>query len=563
MENDVEVVNIDLDIDDLVDGSANTLVVGDFIAVSDGGTTEKHTFTSVFNDMNVPNLSNFSSAHFVTRTANDVYTEVNLAVAGAGALDGLDVSGTLASGTITFGLDIDGLTENTVISDTDELVIFDGTNNRKITVAELIADIDNETIVSSDGDTKVTTADSGQGTIANTVEITVGGSLDYTFDGTKFELLNGSVIHNEEGTEALPGYTFTGATDSGMYLTAGDGDVCIAVDAKDILCLRIQSGATGDEHLVIEAGDGEGRLVAEGDATNVDIRIVPKGTGSVFLGDPGTSATIKTSDGEDPTDDGENLTIQTGAGNTTGQGGDILILAGDGGGTAGSDGGDITLTPGSSANNDVDGIVCITDDDSVNVTCFEGVETAVNSFVMTNAATGDGPILEAEGGDTNIDIEFLPKGTGVLSIDTDVISATDYRNNLTDDSNDIPNTAYVKELADAAAASVQKTLYSTVDNAGVIATTINIPLNADITRVVVNITTPYLGSTGFDLETAATADRVAADSEGLVDWQTTGVYVVENFENVSLAASDFALGIQGGASAAGVATIRVEFTVDV
>lgn len=45
---------------------------------------------------------------------------------------------------------------------------------------------------------------------------------------------------------------------------------------------------------------------------------------------------------------------------------------------------------------------------------FETNGTAVNEFYVANAATGNGPELRANGGDANIDIELIPKGTGIV-----------------------------------------------------------------------------------------------------------------------------------------------------
>jgi hypothetical protein len=42
--------------------------------------------------------------------------------------------------------------------------------------------------------------------------------------------------------------------------------------------------------------------------------------------------------------------------------------------------------------------------------------SAVNEFTVANAATGNGPELRATGGDTNINIELVPKGTGNVQI---------------------------------------------------------------------------------------------------------------------------------------------------
>lgn len=40
--------------------------------------------------------------------------------------------------------------------------------------------------------------------------------------------------------------------------------------------------------------------------------------------------------------------------------------------------------------------------------------SAVNEITVANAATGNAPVISATGGDTNVDLKFTPKGTGVL-----------------------------------------------------------------------------------------------------------------------------------------------------
>jgi len=46
------------------------------------------------------------------------------------------------------------------------------------------------------------------------------------------------------------------------------------------------------------------------------------------------------------------------------------------------------------------------------------IASAVNEFTISNAASSNGPQLEATGGDSNIDIELIPKGTGVVKSGT-------------------------------------------------------------------------------------------------------------------------------------------------
>lgn len=47
---------------------------------------------------------------------------------------------------------------------------------------------------------------------------------------------------------------------------------------------------------------------------------------------------------------------------------------------------------------------------------WAGVASAVNEITVTNSATGAGPIVSATGGDTDIDVNITPKGTGRVSL---------------------------------------------------------------------------------------------------------------------------------------------------
>jgi len=51
--------------------------------------------------------------------------------------------------------------------------------------------------------------------------------------------------------------------------------------------------------------------------------------------------------------------------------------------------------------------------------------SAVNEITYANAATGNGPTLTASGGDTNIDVSILPKGSGQVIIDNLTFPAAD------------------------------------------------------------------------------------------------------------------------------------------
>jgi len=55
---------------------------------------------------------------------------------------------------------------------------------------------------------------------------------------------------------------------------------------------------------------------------------------------------------------------------------------------------------------------------------FQTTSSAVNQFDVTNAATGNAPSISATGGDSNIDIALIPKGTGETKVGTGAADAT-------------------------------------------------------------------------------------------------------------------------------------------
>ena len=55
---------------------------------------------------------------------------------------------------------------------------------------------------------------------------------------------------------------------------------------------------------------------------------------------------------------------------------------------------------------------------------FQTTSSAVNQFDITNAATGNAPSISATGGDSNIDVAVIPKGTGETKIGTGAATAT-------------------------------------------------------------------------------------------------------------------------------------------
>ena len=75
--------------------------------------------------------------------------------------------------------------------------------------------------------------------------------------------------------------------------------------------------------------------------------------------------------------------------------------------------------PGTTGYSDTNGIL---DENSNEQLIFNTTASAVNHIELTNAATGDGPLIQAAGDDTNIDLKIQAKGTGNVLFDgSDVI----------------------------------------------------------------------------------------------------------------------------------------------
>lgn len=73
-------------------------------------------------------------------------------------------------------------------------------------------------------------------------------------------------------------------------------------------------------------------------------------------------------------------------------------------------------------------ITTIDDSNDNEVMTFASVSSAVNYIEVTNAATGNNPIIEAKGDDTNIGITISPKGSGALVLDNLTLPASDGSN---------------------------------------------------------------------------------------------------------------------------------------
>lgn len=67
----------------------------------------------------------------------------------------------------------------------------------------------------------------------------------------------------------------------------------------------------------------------------------------------------------------------------------------------------------------------IYDSNGNEILIVSSVNNAVNEITITNAATGDSPSVEATGGDTNVNLKVLPKGTGGVDLGTKLIDTNE------------------------------------------------------------------------------------------------------------------------------------------
>ena len=90
---------------------------------------------------------------------------------------------------------------------------------------------------------------------------------------------------------------------------------------------------------------------------------------------------------------------------------------------------------------------------------FQTTSSAVNQFDITNAATGNNPIFEATGGDSNVGIDIKPKGTGEVVVGTGAAAATVTSKGAFDlvlDTNEGTNSGKIT-IVDAANGNIQLT----------------------------------------------------------------------------------------------------------
>lgn len=546
---------------------------------------------------------------FAVQTSADNYTARTLDKSVTASEEGIIISdGDGVAGDPQIGLDIQGLTPDSSVVGTDQLVVFNGTNNVKVLVSDLVSGgtLAFRTITPSSGTAPVADssadelsllggATTGIDTTGNSGTDTITFSLDFdtnlTAIGADLAAADLLAIHDDgdgagvvdsitgqqlaDGVQTILSLDNTRITDAANTFVDTDevaGKVTINTEngtgGSGTQLLATFGAASGsstitdanflfqNEDSVDTGGNDELQIAAAGAATDIDIRLAPKGAGEVILGDAAANATLTASD--NAAGAGFNLTLSSGdSTGSNGNGGDIIIAAGDGNGSG--LGGDVFIEPGNGA---TDGIVCIRDDDSANVMCFEGVDTAVSSLTTTNSPTGGSqvggtaPEIKAVSSETNVDIGLLPKGTGTLSVS----GTTTYEANVTDD-DDIPNRKFVIDTGAIAAGAVQS-ISATITFSGGAAQTIGtLPADAEVIRARVDVTTAWDTVETVDIGfNGGAADGIQPDTEN--DPESVAIY--DSASNPASTGSvrtvEAAVTVDtGSTTSTGAATVTVEY----
>lgn len=209
---------------DFTSGLANTAVAtGDIIAfadVSNSNAMESRTLGAIFTDLDVVTTSN-SATGFLTQTANDTYTTVDILVSAAGtAGGGLVIANGDGSADVTLGLDILNQTNATVaLGDT---FLFNDVSDGFVKRDTVEGIIDLVVAATSDNeisllDTSVVITDTGaDGTITFTADANASLTLDDTTAAFLAEITSDGDIQG--ATLTATGLTSTGV----LFNTSGE-----------------------------------------------------------------------------------------------------------------------------------------------------------------------------------------------------------------------------------------------------------------------------------------------------------------------------------------------------
>ena len=347
----------------------------------------------------------------ITVGGNIIIGSADISEAELEVLDGLTV--TTAEVNI---LDGDTSATSTTVADADRVVMNDNGTMVQVAVTDLAAYFDDEitampnlvttaaTTVGALNSGSITsgfgTIDTGSSTITTTGLIT-GGSLD--IDDV---VINGTTI---------------GHTDDTDLITLADGVVTIAGDLT-ISGDDLTMGTNTSGHIMVADGTNFNPVAVSGDVTIASNGAVTIANGAVETAM--VNANVITGQTAETSLDTSNDTIlihdasasalrKTTLASISSALGGITDVVAD---TSPQLGGNLDTN---SHNILIDDAHFIADENGNEQIIFQTTASAVNQFDITNAATGNAPSISATGGDTNVSMRLLPKGSGTVIVDGD------------------------------------------------------------------------------------------------------------------------------------------------
>jgi len=345
-------------------------------------------------------------------------TEIQIAATTVDINGLVDISGNLSVGG---NLDVTG---------TFDLSDANFTNAGNIQLDSISGDSDTNTSITFSGSDVITVATGGS------TAFTVNADQSVTFSGN---VIIGSANIAEAELEILDGATVTtaelnildGVTATAAEINTLDGVTAVVgeLNALDLGSTAIGT-AIASKAVVLDANKdytGIRNLTLAGDLTigGDDLTMATNTAGALLIADGtnfnptvvGDLSEISTAANDDVF-----IAIDTSGGGLkkisrsaiiagTGSSGDLANIVED---TSPQLGGNLDTN---SNNILIDDAHFIGDENGNEQIIFQTTSSAVNQIDVTNAATGNGPIISSTGGDTNINLNLTPKGSGVVMID--------------------------------------------------------------------------------------------------------------------------------------------------